>query len=99
MPEVLIRLERPASLTPELRAWIRQRLGSGRALLTRRRLNGSDPGALLLRVEVAPDARAGVQEEVADLMTDLRLLGLRPTLVSEPVIWAGRGYEPAARTT
>jgi hypothetical protein len=49
MPEVLIRLERPALLTPELRAWLADRMDGGRAVL----------------------------------MTDLRLLGLRPALVSE----------------
>jgi hypothetical protein len=83
MSEVVIRLERPASLTPELRAWINSRLGSGRALLTRSRLNGSGPRALLLRVRLQSESEDGVYEEVTDLMTDLRLLGLRPALVSE----------------
>jgi hypothetical protein len=85
MSEVVIRLERPASLTPELRAWINSRLGSGRALLTRSRLNGSGPRALLLRVRLHSESEDGVYEEVTDLMTDLRLLGLRPALVSEQV--------------
>jgi hypothetical protein len=85
MSEVVIRLERPASLTPELRAWINSRLGSGRALLTRSRLNGSGPRALLLRVRLRSESEDGVYEEVTDLMTDLRLLGLRPALVSEQV--------------
>jgi len=84
MAEVVIRLERPALLTPELRAWINHRLGAGRAVLTRGRLNGSERGALLLRVEMGSTAH-GVEEDVADLMTDLRLLGLRPTLVSEQI--------------
>ena len=83
VPEVLIRLERPASLTPELRAWISQRLGSGRAALTRSRLNGSDMPAMVLRVEVRGPTDDAVQENLADLLTDLRLLGLRPTLLSE----------------
>jgi hypothetical protein len=85
MSEVVIRLERPASLTPELRAWINSRLGSGRALLTRSRLNGSGPRALLLRVRLESESDDGVDEEVTDLMTDLRLLGLRPALVPERV--------------
>ncbi|HET9719623.1 MAG TPA: hypothetical protein VFP55_06065 [Solirubrobacteraceae bacterium] len=84
MAEVVIRLERPAMLTPELRAWISHRLGAGRAVLTRGRLNGSERGSLLLRVQMTSVADA-VDEEVAELMTDLRLLGLRPTLVSEQV--------------
>jgi hypothetical protein len=82
--EVVIRLERPAMLTPELRAWISHRLGAGRAVLTRGRLNGSERGSLLLRVQMSSPAEAA-DEEVAELMTDLRLLGLRPTLVSEQV--------------
>jgi hypothetical protein len=84
--EVLIRLERPASLTPELRAWLGNRVGAGRAVLARGRLNGSRSCALLLRLEVHSESCDAVHEEVADLMTDLRLLGLRPTLVSEQVV-------------
>jgi hypothetical protein len=83
MPEVLIRLERPALLTPELRAWLADRMDGGRAVLARERTNGSDRGALLLRVEMGSDSYDEVQDEVGDLMTDLRLLGLRPALVSE----------------
>jgi hypothetical protein len=83
MPEVLIRLERPALLTPELRAWLADRMDGGRAVLARERTNGSDRGALLLRVEIGDDSDDEVQDEVGDLMTDLRLLGLRPALVSE----------------
>jgi hypothetical protein len=83
MSEVLIRLQRPALLTPELRAWLADRMNGGRAVLSRERTNGSDRGDLLLRVEIGAHPNDGVQEEVADLMTDLRLLGLRPALVSE----------------
>jgi hypothetical protein len=83
--EALIRLERPASLTPELRAWLSHRLGAGKARLVRGRLNESEPGALLLRVDVGSNPDHEVEEELVDLITDLRLLGLRPTLVSEQV--------------
>jgi hypothetical protein len=83
MAEVLIRLQRPALLTPELRAWLGDRMDRGRAVLTRERTNGSDRGALLLRVEVQGESDDGMQEEITDLMTDLRLLGLRPALISE----------------
>jgi hypothetical protein len=82
MPEVLIRLERPA-LTPELRAWISHRVGSGRAILTRSRSSLNGRSAMLLRVEVEADSSAAIDEEVEDLLTDLRLLGLHPTLASE----------------
>ena len=83
MAQVLIRLERPASLTPELRAWINHRLGMGRAVLMRSRLGSSDRPAMLLRVDVQPGPDESMDEEVTDLLTDLRLLGLRPSLVSE----------------
>jgi hypothetical protein len=86
MSEILIRLQRPALLTPELRAWLADRMDRGRAVLTRERTNGSDRGGLLLRVEVQGESEDGVQDEVADLMTDLRLLGLRPALVSEQLV-------------
>jgi hypothetical protein len=81
--QVLIRLGRPASLTPELRAWINHRLGTGRAVLMRSRLGSSDRPAMLLRVDVQPGPDENMDEEVTDLLTDLRLLGLRPSLVSE----------------
>ena len=86
MPEVLIQLERPALLTPELRAWIGQRLGSGRVALTRSRLDGSTRGAMLLRVEVPADSETSTKDTVDELLTDLRLLGLRPTLAREQVV-------------
>jgi len=84
--EVLIRLERPASLTPELRAWIGRRVGTGRPVLTRGRVQGSERRALLLRVELQSESDDQTQEEVVDLMADLRLLGLRPTLLSEQAV-------------
>jgi hypothetical protein len=86
MSEVLIRLERPALLTPELRAWLADRMDGGRAVLARERTNGSHRGALLLRVELRDGLNGGASDEVTDLMTDLRLLGLRPALVSEQLV-------------
>jgi hypothetical protein len=84
--EVLIRLERPASLTPELRAWISHRMGAGRAVLSRGHLGNSERGALLLRVEVTSAPEETVDAQVIDLLTDLRLLGLRPTLLSPAAV-------------
>ena len=84
--EVLIRLQRPALLTPELRAWLADRMEGGRAMIARERANGSHRGGLLLHVEVPGGSDQAVQSEVADLMTDLRLLGLRPALVSEQLV-------------
>ena len=82
VPDVLIRLDRPA-LTPELRAWISHRLGSGRVALTRSRIDGSTRAAMLLRVELPASSEESMQEDIEDLVTDLRLLGLHPTLLSE----------------
>jgi hypothetical protein len=82
--EVTIRLARPASLTPELRAWIGNRMGACRAVLTRDRTAGRDRGGLLLRIEFDTGLEAA-EEELAELVTDLRLLGLRPTVLGEPV--------------
>jgi hypothetical protein len=66
-----------------LRAWIRQRPNGGRAVLTRRRAGESDQGTLLLRVDLSAQSGASAEEEIAELITDLRLLGLRPALISE----------------
>jgi hypothetical protein len=37
---------------------------------------------LLLRVQVRADSIEAAEEQLADLMMDMRLLGLRPTVVS-----------------
>ena len=80
MAEVVVELSPPASLTPELRAWIRQRPNGGRAVLTRRRGSDLDPGALVLRVDLVEEPGTSADDEIAELITDLRLLGLRPVL-------------------
>jgi hypothetical protein len=86
VPEVRILLQRPALLTPEFRAWIGSRLGSGKVALTRSRSGGSGRSAVLMRVELQADSERAMEEEIADLLTDLRLLGLHPTpLAEQPV--------------
>ena len=77
MVEALIRLEPPAFLTPEVRAWISQRPG----LTLSRGRDEAGRSALLLRLRVAGEPGAA-DDEIGDLLTDLRLLGLRPTLIS-----------------
>jgi hypothetical protein len=76
--EISIALDRPA-LTPEVRAWINNRPGKRRPVLTRDRL--SERGAVLLRVDVDDSSEAEMQEQVESLLTDLRMLGLRPKLL------------------
>jgi hypothetical protein len=82
--EIAIALGRPA-LTPEVRAWINHRPGARRPVLTRGREPGLGRGAALLRIEVEGDSEAEIQDEVESLMTDLRMLGLRPTLLTAEV--------------
>lgn len=80
MTEIAIALDRPA-LTPEVRAWINNRPGKRRPVLTRGHLGDLNRGAVLLRVDVEASSEAEVQDEVEALITDLRMLGLRPKLL------------------
>ncbi len=84
MTDVLIRLARPATMTPELRAWIGDRLGPRRAILTRRRGGPGEP-TLLLRISTDTAVERTNEEDLDDLLTDLRLLGLAPTLLAVQV--------------
>ena len=79
--EIAIALGRPA-LTPEVRAWINNRPGARRPVLTRGGANGAGRG-VLLRLDLESDSDAGVQDELESLMTDLRMLGLCPRLLAE----------------
>jgi hypothetical protein len=76
--EIAIALDRPA-LTPEVRAWINNRPGKKRPVLARGRL--ADRGAVLLRIDVESASEAEQQDEVEALLTDMRMLGLRPKLL------------------
>ena len=80
--EIAIALDRPA-LTPEVRAWINNRPGKRRPVLARGRL--ADRGAVLLRVDVEAESEIEEQDEVESLLTDLRMLGLRPKLLDKDV--------------
>jgi hypothetical protein len=83
--EIAIALDRPA-LTPEVRAWINNRPGPKRPVLTRGHLAGLHRGAVLLRIDVDGSTDAEVQDEVEALLTDLRMLGLRPKLLDADLI-------------
>jgi hypothetical protein len=80
MSEISIALGRPA-ITPEVRAWLNHRPGAKRLVLTRGAGRGS-----VLRVEVEGDSQAEVQDELESLMTDLRMLGLHPKLLTTDVV-------------
>ena len=80
MTEISIALDRPA-LTPEVRAWINNHPSRRRPVLTRGHLG--ERGAVLLRIDVEASSEAEVQDEVEALLTDLRMLGLRPKLLDQ----------------
>jgi hypothetical protein len=83
--EIAIALDRPA-LTPEVRAWINNHPAKRRPVLTRGHHSDLQRGAVLLRIEVDASSEAEVQDEVESLLTDLRMLGLRPKLLDrDPV--------------
>jgi hypothetical protein len=81
--EIAIALDRPA-LTPEVRAWINNHPAKRRPVLTRGH-SDMGRGAVLLRMEVEGSSEAEVQDEVESLLTDLRMLGLRPKLLDRDV--------------
>ena len=85
MAEVVITFHRPPSMSAsEMRAWV-----VDRALARRRALVLSVPDAsspqhgLRLRVEIDDSKRETAEDELADLMMDMRLLGLRPAVVGD----------------
>jgi hypothetical protein len=82
MAEVMIAVERPASMSEsELRRWIVERALHRRVPLA---LSGSDRSggqALRLRAYMPEDSTASAEEELSELMLDMRLLGLRPAIV------------------
>lgn len=80
--EIAIALDRPA-LTPEVRAWINNHPGRRRPVLTRGHLAGLNRGTVLLRIEVDGSSDADLHDQVEALITDLRMLGLRPKLLSD----------------
>jgi hypothetical protein len=81
--EIVIAFQRPPSMsTAELRAWV-----VDRALERQRALALSAPGAswgqrFRLRVETDDEATDTAEEELAELMLDMRLLGFEPVVVA-----------------
>jgi hypothetical protein len=80
--EVLISFSRPASLgESEMRAWIAERARDrGTALMLAK---PDDSSLRVLRVRMHAASHEALQEEVTDLMLDMRLLGLRPSVLAE----------------
>ena len=82
MTEIAIALDRPA-LTPEVRAWINSHPAKRRPVLTRDNQSELNRGAMLLRIEVEAASDSEMHDEVESLLTDLRMLGLRPKLLDK----------------
>jgi hypothetical protein len=81
MAEVVIAFRRPPSLSAsQLRAWVRHFTLTHQSRLT---LGGPEPGSdgLRLRLELDDNTVEIGEGELSDLMTDMRLLGLRPAVV------------------
>ena len=85
MTEISIALDRPA-LTPEVRAWINNYPGKRRPVLTRGQDSALRRGAALLRIDVDASSEAEVRDKVEGLLTDLRMLGLRPKLLDQHAV-------------
>jgi hypothetical protein len=66
----------------EIQSWISQQATSRRPALTVRRRHPSDGPFHIVRVALAAGSATAAKEQLADLMMDMRLLGLRPTVVS-----------------
>jgi hypothetical protein len=78
--EVMISFERPPSMSDaEMRAWIAERAHSSEPALM---LAGPESAsAELLCVELPTSSIEAARAQLAELMMDMRLLGLRPEVV------------------
>lgn len=65
----------------ELRSWVDQRVGAGRPALALGRDGGLDTRELLW-VTAATDGVSTTEDQIADLILDMRLLGMRPTVMA-----------------
>jgi hypothetical protein len=80
--EVVISFQRPASMTEsELFTWLTERTSSRMPPLGLSAGNSSG-SPFRLCLEVGPGADGPVNEQLTELMMDMRLLGLRPVIVS-----------------
>jgi hypothetical protein len=80
--EVLISFQWPASITAsELRSWIASRAQTLTGALTLTGPPGLESRPPLLRVELRDDSWEPAEEQITGLVTDMRLLGLRPQVV------------------
>lgn len=82
--ELLIGFTRPESMSDsQMRSWINDRARTGRPALTVGRAGAAEAHELLW-VTAASDAVSSAEDQVSDLLLDMRLLGLRPTIMAHP---------------
>jgi hypothetical protein len=82
---VLITFERPASMSrSEVSGWISERAQPRSTAITLGVADSAEKDLEVVRVEVRGNWTEAAQDQLADLMMDMRLLGLRPEIVSTP---------------
>jgi hypothetical protein len=65
----------------EMRAWIAERARDHQPQLALGARDGSDKDQRLLRVKILAQSIEVADDQLAELMMDMRLLGLRPTVL------------------
>jgi hypothetical protein len=84
MAEVLIGFRRPESMSEAaMRSWMESRVAARRPVIALGASNDAEPDGVL-RMTVTGHEDGAAEDQIADLMLDMRLLGLRPTVVSGP---------------
>jgi hypothetical protein len=82
---VLITFERPASMSrSEMSGWISERAQPRSNAISLGVTDSTEKDPQVLRVEVRGNWTQAAEDQLADLMMDMRLLGLRPEIVSTP---------------
>lgn len=80
--ESLIACARHSSISAtDIRGWVNERARAGPPAITLDETDRGESDPLLLRVKVQEDCTEAVEDQLAELMMDMRLLGLRPTVV------------------
>jgi hypothetical protein len=81
--EVLVSFELPWSMSgSEMRAWINERAQTRSPAITLCVTDCADRDPQVLRVQVPGEWTGAAEDQLADLVMDMRLLGLRPTILS-----------------
>lgn len=65
----------------DIRGWVSERARAGPPAITLDEAGRGESDPLVLRVEVREDCTEAVGDQLAELVMDMRLLGLRPTVV------------------